>query len=379
MATRREFLKLTGAGAASLAFGEAGASRAFVPAQSALPRWRGFNLLDFFQALSNNEQSRGMVPEDDLKIIRDWGFDFVRLPMDYWLWIDADWRSTRKMAPDDVYKIHEATLEKIDRAVELCRRFGLHCCLNFHRAPGYCINERDSGREPFSLWRDPRAEEAFVFHWDLFARRYRDVPAADLSFNLVNEAPKPSEESMTEADYARAMTRATQAIRAVSPERIVIIDGMQAGKLVVESMAGAGVGQSVHAYWPGQISHYRASWVDSSSSFPEPAWPLLKPDGSVLADRAALEELYAPWAAAARRGVGVHCGEAGCYNKTPHGVFMAWFEDVMEILLGHGIGWALWNLRGPFGVLDSGRTDISYEDFRGHSLDRRLLDLLMAH
>jgi hypothetical protein len=72
----------------------------------------------------------------------------------------------------------------------------------------------------------------------------------------------------------------------------------------------------------------------------------------------------------------VHCGEAGCYNRTPHEVFLAWFSDVLDILTGHGIGYALWNFRGSFGILDSGRKDVAYEDWNGHKLDRKLLDLL---
>jgi endoglucanase len=43
-----------------------------------------------------------------------------------------------------------------------------------------------------------------------------------------------------------------------------------------------------------------------------------------------------------------------------------------------GIGWALWNFRGSFGILDSGRSDVAYEDFYGHQLDRRMLDLLQT-
>ena len=30
-----------------------------------------------------------------------------------------------------------------------------------------------------------------------------------------------------------------------------------------------------------------------------------------------------------------------------------------------GWGWAMWNFRGSFGILDSGRDDVDYEDFRG--------------
>ena len=38
-------------------------------------------------------------------------------------------------------------------------------------------------------------------------------------------------------------------------------------------------------------------------------------------------------------------------------------------------GWALWNFRGSFGLLDSGRTDVRYEDWHGHKLDREMLTL----
>jgi endoglucanase len=72
----------------------------------------------------------------------------------------------------------------------------------------------------------------------------------------------------------------------------------------------------------------------------------------------------------------VHCGEGGAYNKTPHKVVLAWLRDVLEILTGNGIGLAVWNLRGSFGIVDSGRDDVDYEDFHGHKLDRKLLELL---
>ena len=378
--TRRDFLKAAGLSAAAVAMQGTPARAASPqpePAQTAIPRWRGFNLLNFFQALSRGESSDCLVKEDDCRWMRDWGFDFIRLPMDYWLWIDSDWRKTRKLQPDDALRVKESVLEKVDRAVDLGRKYGLHVSLNFHRAPGWCINNRE--REPFSLWTDKKAEDAFVFHWELFAKRYRGVPAADLSFNLVNEAPRPREGFMSREDYCRVMTRATEAIRAVSPDRLVIIDGLSVGNEPVEEMIPTGVAQAVHAYWPAQISHYRASWVDRRSSFPEPTWPLRNRDGSVKIGRAELEAHYAPWAELARKGVGVHCGEAGCYNKTPYDVFTAWLTDVLEILTGHGIGYALWNFRGSFGILDSGRKDIEYEDWHGHQLDRRLLELLEKH
>jgi endoglucanase len=374
--TRRDFLKTAGAAAMAVGGASLAPAQQAPPAQTALPRWRGFNLLSFFQALDRGDRSDGTVGEDDCRWIRDWGFDFVRIPMDYWLWVDSDWRTTRKLDPDDAMKIDESVLEKVDRTVDLGRKHGLHVSLNFHRAPGYCIN--DPEREPFVLWSDPRAENAFVHHWEVFAKRYRGVSSKELSFNLVNEAPRAREGYMSREDYRRVMSRATEAIRGISPDRLVIIDGLSVGNEPVEAMIPSGVAQSVHGYHPSEISHYKASWV-KRTNWPDPTWPVVDASGKVKVDRAALERHYAPWAELARKGIGVHCGECGGYSKTPHEVFLAWMADVMDILKGHGIGYALWNFRGSFGILDSGRQDVDYEDWHGHKLDRKLLAMLQEH
>lgn len=342
--------------------------------QRAIPRWRGFNLLDLFQAFPGRNGYPKPVSEDELRWVRDWGFNFIRIPMDYWFWIDSDWRTTRTLTPDDVLEISEEALEPIDRIVELGPKYGLHVSLNLHRAPGYCIN--DAEREPYTLWSDSRAEDAFAAHWGMFAKRYGSVSDFDLSFNLLNEAPRPREGYMTEADYARVMRVAIDKIRETNSKRTIIVDGLDVGNRVAEDLLPTGVAQSVHAYWPAQVSHFRAGWVDRKSSFPAPTWPVLAEDGTIRMGRQHLEDRFAAWAGVARKGIGVHCGECGAFNKTPHPVFLSWFEDVLTILERYNIGFALWNLQGSFGVLNSGRADVEYEDWYGHKLDRKLLTLM---
>ena len=41
-----------------------------------------------------------------------------------------------------------------------------------------------------------------------------------------------------------------------------------------------------------------------------------------------------------------------------------------------GWGWALWNFTGGFGICDSGRTDVAYENWHGRKLDRAMVELL---
>lgn len=338
------------------------------PAQTVLPRWRGFNLMEMFSLggpLSTaTDPSRRDFREDDFRWISDWGFDFVRLPLCYLLWIEGN----------DIYRLYEPMLEKVDRAVELGQKYRVHVCLNFHRAPGYSVNrERE---EPFDLWKDPAAQEAFCFHWAVFARRYRGIPASQLSFKLVNEPPAPSTLGMTVADYVRVHRAAAAVIRAEDPDRLILADGLAWGNQPCLELADLHIAQSCRAYAPMSISHYQAPWV-GGEEYPAPAWPMSF-QGEHW-DRARLERHYQPWADLARQGVGVHCGEGGAWKRTPHRVFLAWFRDVLEILQSHNIGWALWNFRGTFGVLDSERTDVAYEDWHGHRLDRQLLTLLQEH
>ncbi|HOF88771.1 MAG TPA: cellulase family glycosylhydrolase, partial [Armatimonadota bacterium] len=253
----------------------------------------------------------------------------------------------------------------------LGRRHGVHVCINLHRAPGYCVNPP---AEPRSLWRDADALAAFIYQWEAFARRYRGIPSSQVSFDLVNEPPAPNE-TMTRAEHERVMRATVAAIRAVDPDRLIILDGLSWGNDPAPELADLPAARSCRAYAPFGISHYKASWANGER-FPPPAWPGGWNFDDAPWDRARLEAHYAPWAELAARGVGVHCGEGGAYLHTPHDVLLRWFRDVLEILTGHNIGWALWNFRGAFGILDSNRADVAYEDWHGHALDRAYLELL---
>jgi len=98
---------------------------------------------------------------------------------------------------------------------------------------------------------------------------------------------------------------------------------------------------------------------------------------------AGLEALYRSnfkaWDDIAATGTFVMMGEFGAFRACPHDVALAWLEDNLRLLKERGWSWALWNWRGTFGVLDSNRTDVTYEDYDGHNLDRALLELLKRY
>jgi aryl-phospho-beta-D-glucosidase BglC (GH1 family) len=488
----------------------AGESSPALPEATArrLPRWRGFNLTEKF----HRDWQNGPFREEDFRWIRELGFNFVRLPMDYRVWIeDGDWT-----------RFDEATLREIDQAVAWGGEYGIHVSINFHRAPGYTVAQPP---EPKSLWTDPEAQQVCAAHWAMFARRYRDIPNERLSFNLFNE-PADIEPEV----YVSVVRKIVSAIRAEDPDRLIISDGLQWGRLPILELAGLRLAQATRGYTPSDISHYMASWIEGGDRFPTPTWPrpqangtlynphkpglqpgskeplvvdgpfdaqtrlrmhvmtvssqatlVVRADGQtvwekrfvcgpgegewkeaefmpewgiyqnlydrdyeaqipagtrrvevavvdgdwlrlgeiglerpgapedaltlrpewdqpparvrysptaaqgpfradVMEDRRWLwETMIIPWKEAEAQGIGVIVGEFGSFNKTPHDVTLRWMEDCLANWKRAGWGWALWNFRGPFGILDSQRRDVEYEDFHGHQLDRKMLDLLQRY
>jgi len=479
-----------------------------------LPRWRGFNLLNKFVASDNTP-----FDEADFRRIHGWGFNFVRIPMDYRIWIvNGDWS-----------KIDEkAAFADLDQAVAWGEKYRVHISLNFHRAPGYCVNPPKEARW---LWTDPEAQRICALHWAAFAKHFKGIPNDRLDFDLVNE---PAD--VDAAAYAQVVGVLAAAIRAEDPDRLIICDGLQYGNLPVPELAPLHVAQSMHDYVPMEVTHYKASWIEGAADWSRPQWPMFKgvpgtlygpgkPDLAtpltiqasaghsfaagtrldfkvgtvsisghlvVRADGQAVfekkfvcgpeskegekvvydpkwkiyqnvyaqtetvtlakeakeitigiddgdwltldsltiqpakagsppymlafdedwgkkrdaplifqpevaheawsggdgawinrawlhEHQIAPWQQLGRSGTGIMVGEFGCFNQTPDDVAMRWLEDTLAEFKSAGWGWAMWNLKGSFGILDSNRPGAKYEDFEGHKLDVRMLKLLQAN
>lgn len=377
--TRRDFLRKTAAATAVMASSPLFLKAVELPVKNKLPKWRGFNLLDFFSP----EMDKGRKnPPEYLQWMADWGFDFVRIPMSYPSYLDFD--RTRPIHADEVLNFDESKIEQIEQLIFLAHQNGLHVSLNLHRAPGFCINA--GFIEPFNLWKDQDALDAFCAHWAMWSKRFRNIDSQKLSFDLVNEpfmredpndqlspgGPVPVE------DYHRVAKAALETIRSIDPERLVIANGNGGGSMAVPELADLDLGQSCRGYHPMIISHYKAPWVfKEPEQLPEPKWP--GEINGVYHDREMVEKHYAPWKELMKMGVGVHCGECGAYNKIPHEVFLRWFEDVLDVLNENGIGFGIWEFSGAFGILNSGRTDVAYEDWYGQKLDRKYLNLLRKY
>ncbi len=328
--------------------------------QDKLPRWRGFNILHMF-----SKSSIEPLREDDYKFISDHGFDFIRVPLNYLFWIlnnnprDINW---------DIFK-------KIDDIINLGIKYKLHINLNFHRGPGFSVNREI--QEPYSLWKDQKALDDFSYHWQLFAERYKQIPSKQLSFNLINETAGTPDE-FTREDYEKVIRFTVNSIKSIDPERLIIIDGINYGNIPCPELADLKIAQSCRGYLPITLTHYKANWMKEAELYPIPKWPGA-PHNEKLWDYEVMKNHYDDWVKLADMGIGIHCGEFGVFNKTPHNVALSWMEDLLINLTSHNIGFALWGFRGAFGIVDSNRSDVVYEKYLGYNIDRKMFDLLLKY
>ena len=214
-------------------------------------RWRGFNLEGY--ALQGTFSGR--IDEQDMRWIRELGFNFVRVMVDYhYLRRDDDWTK-----PDP------SKFGFVDEAIAMGRRNGLHVnlCLSIPPGVDYKVT-----RLKQVLYDDPKARQALADYWRVLAKRYRGIPNDELTFNLFNE---PNTEPKDD-EYVRLIAKSLTAIQEEDPERFVIADGLDNGRRPeFRAFCFRNLGQSLHMYEPMSVSHYKAPWTPGLAG--EPAWP----------------------------------------------------------------------------------------------------------
>jgi len=346
--------------------------------------WHGFNFGCWLsQSILEPPHIDTFYNEKDVSLVRDWGFNFVRLPVDY-MFFESD------NAPG-VYD--ESRLKYVDKCISWCKKYGVHVNLDLHHAPGYGVSKMLVA----SLWTNEEQLKRTEKIWRMFAKRYAGE-GEYLSFNLINE-PFGVDMSV----YQKFVRRMISAIREHDPERFTIVDGNWLSTVPMPDIQDINVGQSLHCYEPMWVTHLGAKWVHAMYLYEEnPEYPGKPPNmekyakmelspadrrlfemyKDVYCDKTWIERLYMPWFELSQKtGTFIHCGEMGAYAKRiSRQSQLNWYRDVFDIFKKHNVGWALWNLRGTFGVIDTEQPNVSMEKLSdGSFLDRELLELLQSY
>jgi endoglucanase len=65
-------------------------------------------------------------------------------------------------------------------------------------------------------------------------------------------------------------------------------------------------------------------------------------------------DMAQPLAVARRTGLPLYCGEFGVIDLAPRPVREAWYRDIISVFNEYRVGWANWDYKGEFGIVDRG-------------------------
>jgi endoglucanase len=160
------------------------------------------------------------VGEDDIRFIKAAGFNTVRVPLHWRLFVTPD------KAGDDRFEGLGWAL--LDRLVQWCRNAGLRVIVDLHAAPGgqTGVNHDDGTGFPLTFY-VPRYRNLTVALWRALAAHYRDDPTV-LGYDLLNEPISPySDESYLNPRLEAFYRDIVAAIRSVDSNHLVFLEGAQ--------------------------------------------------------------------------------------------------------------------------------------------------------
>ncbi|MEZ2131306.1 MULTISPECIES: cellulase family glycosylhydrolase [unclassified Sinorhizobium] len=261
----------------------------------------------FYRAWRDNAVTRA-----DIDAMAGWGFNSVRLPMHWNLFI----KDVPGKGGHDKVVWNDEGFRRVDALIGWLKANHMVLILDLHAAPGgqgndLAISDRDSARP--SLWDSADNQAKMIALWTEIARRYKDEPTI-AGYDLLNE---PNWGFQDKADIhgcretgnipmRELYERTIRAIRAVDRNHMLIIEGNcwgnnYAGLLPV---ADRNTTLSFHKYWTDTTQQAIEPFLKLRAQYDMPLWN----------------------------------GETGENSND-------WYARAIELAEKNNIGWSMWPLK----------------------------------
>lgn len=310
------------------------------------------------QCNHTKEHYDSFIHAEDLKIIKSWGLDHVRVPVDYNLVQNKDG------------SFIEAGFVYIQNAIDWCKAAGINMILDLHKTAGYSF---DSGEKEEGFFESEKYQNMFYSLWEEFAKRYAKYEDM-LCFELLNE--------VTSKDYCKIWNKIAntciEKIRVVSPTvRILIGSYWNNHVAAVRDMDpphDENIVYNFHCYEPLIFTHQGASWIPkmdlnfrmkldapysdydkfTKANINQEGDAFDKYDPNATIDENYFLNLFEDAIKVAKeRNVLLYCGEYGVIEKTDPKELIKWYKLINKVFEKYNIGRAAWSYKKmDFGISD---------------------------
>jgi endoglucanase len=328
-----------------------------VPASRLARLRRGINASQWFAQVYDKrgytkEHFQSWTTAEDIALIKSMGFDHVRLSVD----------PQAMMLSHRPEEIPAEYLGYLDAAVKMILDRGLAVVIDLH--PDSDFKAR--------LAKDDSFVQEFGDFWRALARHYSTWDGERVFFEILNE-PEFADRYRWYGVQAKLAT----AIREGAPQHTMIAAGARWSDdddlVFLEPLRDPNVIYNFHFYEPHIFTHQGATWSAyfwhwvkglHYPSSPESAAKTAAGVPDAVDRLAVIRYGQEHWDAARidaeitqvsewarQRGVPVVCNEFGVFREAEPEDREAWIHDVRTVLERHGVGWAMWDYSGSFGVV----------------------------
>lgn len=296
--------------------------------------YKGVNLGGWFSQCDYSEDRlNNFITEPDFAKIASWGFDHVRIPIDYNILENED----------GTYK--DSGFARIENAVELAKKYGLKVVIDLHKTAGFSF---DDGEGEKGFFESEKYQERFLKLWEEIAKRfakYSDMAA----FELLNEV---TEQHFIDV-WNKVSRECIKRIRVYAPDIMILLGsyGNNSPEAVkdLEKPYDDKVIYNFHCYEPLIFTHQGATWTDKI--IPEERYVFEECD--ITPEY--FEELFSSALEKAKEnGTTVYCGEYGVIDIVEPEEALKWFKVIHSVFEKYGISRALWSYKEmDFGLSDA--------------------------
>ena len=316
---------------------------------------RGINTSDWF-AQSNDysvQRLRTFTTPDDIRLIRQLGFDHIRLS------IDADpLLAWQRKQPNGI-----AFMEELDSIVKLAVEQKLAVVIDLHPQTRY----------KQSLLQGDEPVQRFSMLWRSIATHFAPLDPDNIFFEIMNEPEQPDTYR-----WQGIQSLVAQQIRSVAPNHTIIACGARwsglEDLLPLQPLALPNIIYTFHDYEPFAFTHQGATWTDPAvqplhdvpyPSTPENVAKNLEQEPTLAGKFFVQQYGLARWDAhridvtlsfaerwSQLHHAPVYVGEFGVHRPDADPAARAqWLRDMRIMLEKHHLGWAMWDYQDNFGAV----------------------------
>jgi len=276
---------------------------------------RGVNLGNAFDAPSEGEWGV-VIQEEYFQIIKDAGFNSVRLPV--------RWSAHAMDKPP--YTIDPNFMKRVDWAVNCALSRNLPIMLNVHHYG--------------ELYADPaREKERFLALWKQIAEHFKGCPDI-LVFELLNEPQK----ELTAVPWNEQLKEALAVVRQSNPNRTVVIGSAHYNQIHYLALLDIpkedrNIIVTVHDYFPLTFTHQGADWIAPGDPN---SWLGTKWTGTEDEKQEIIRDLDFAAAWGKKNNRPINLGEFGAYEKADMDSRARWTKFMADAAIERSMSFDYW-------------------------------------